>query len=421
MKGRSLALGLAVSFAFLGCKKSPARRRGRRPAVEKAERPPPSEEAAGKVSPGPERPKERPRPVPEAPTTESRRRRTVYAWFPRDMNNWDTRAIDWSALTHICFRAVVLQPDGTIRPGWGTTPERVSALVKEAHEHGVKVTVLAWGADAKGSSKYLANCPEKTAKSLLEYVKANDLDGVNMDDETWREKNAVTGGSNREPVTRFFRLLRKEFKAARADYHLSYASPPVISAKDKYGAAWIDYAAVAEEIDAFAIMSYCLVPPTVGWTGGSQPVEGGGKVTGHARDYATLIQDYIDATGGRKEKLLLGISNNRGGTEWTCRSDQPLANIYPLIAKPRALSAEEAREGAARHGRKFHPKQKVPWYSYREGDHFVQGWYEDDESYGAKLDLAERYDLGGICIWVLDGAGEPPSTFMLIREHLQGR
>ena len=37
-------------------------------------------------------------------------RRTVYAWFPRDFNNRDTAAIDWSSLTHICYRSVVIQP-----------------------------------------------------------------------------------------------------------------------------------------------------------------------------------------------------------------------------------------------------------------------------------------------------------------------
>lgn len=417
----ALSLLLPLAVALAGCERPPRQpQRTQRGSDRQDTKPSETSvaEAAEKVGPGPERPKERPKPVPETPTAGNRRRRTVYAWFPRDMNNWDTSAIDFSALTHICFRAVVLQPDGTIKPGWGTTPERVRALVKEAHEHGVKVTVLAWGTNAANSSKYLANCPEKTAKSLLEYVKANDLDGVNIDDETWRETNTETGRSNREPVTHFFRLLRKEFKAAGADYHISYASPPVVSSKDRYGAAWIDYAAVADEIDAFAIMSYCLNPPTIGWTGSAQPVAGGGKVTGHARDYATLVQDYLDATGGRKEKLLLGISNTRGGTEWTCRTERPLS---PIVGKPKKLAPEEARANAEEYGRRFDPLQKAPWYRYKRGDRWVQGWYEDDESYGAKLDLVERYDLGGICIWVVDGSKEPPSTFRLIRERLKGR
>jgi len=341
--------------------------------------------------------------------------RIVYGWFPRDLNDWSTIAIDWSALTHICLRSVVLQPDGSIKPGWGCTTEQVRTLVEEAHKHGVKVTVLAWGTNAENSSRYLANCPEKVVDSLLEYVKDNNLDGVNIDDETWREINSETGKSNRDLVTEFFHLLHDKFKAEREDYHISYASPPVINAGDKFGADWIDYAAIADYIDAFTIMAYCMNPPMIGWTGAAQPVEGGGEVTGHARDYVTLVYDYLDATGGKKEKLVLGISNFRGGTEWSCRTNKALS---PIIGKPRKLDMEEARANESRYGRKFHPLQKAPWYCYKDGKNWVQGWYEDGESFSAKLKLIGEYNLKGICIWVLDGTKEPRENFRLIHRYI---
>ncbi len=141
----------------------------------------------------------------------------------------------------------------------------------------------------------------------------------------------------------------------------------------------------------------------------------------HCRDYTTTIRDYLAATGGRNDKILLGISVVLGGTEWRCRSDQPLSPIYPLIEKPRRITAEQARANAATHGRRFEPRQQEPWYCYREGDHFVQGWYEDEESFAAKLDLAGRFDLQGVCLWVLDGVKEPPETYRLLREHLRGK
>lgn len=53
--------------------------------------------------------------------------RIVYGWFPRDLNDWSTIAIDWSALTHICLRSIVLQPDGSIKPGWGCTTGKLQA------------------------------------------------------------------------------------------------------------------------------------------------------------------------------------------------------------------------------------------------------------------------------------------------------
>ena len=349
-------------------------------------------------------------------------RKTVYAWFPRRFDDLDTRAIDWSVITHLSFRSVVIQRDGKIQE----TRRRadVRRLVEEAHAHGVRVHVLVWGErpqNARGvdigaySSEYLAHHPAEAVQSLLDYVRANNLDGLDMDDETWSERNTITGGANRELVTQFFRQLVKAFKAERTDYQIFWAAPPTIDPRDKYATAWPDYRAIAGLVDGICIMSYTMNPPTIGWTGGAQPLRGGGKVNGHPRDYETCLQDYLAATGGRRDKLLLGIANDLGGTEWTCKSDRPLA---PIVGRPRKLSPSEARANAAKYGRRFDPHHQVPWYCYRQGDQWIQGWYEDEESLAAKLKMARRLSIQGICLWVLDGANEPPQTFQLIREHL---
>jgi len=347
-------------------------------------------------------------------------KRVVYGWFPGDMdpkknNDWSTAALDWTALTHLSFRAVLLKGDGSVVPGYGTTPERVRKLVQEAHGHGVKITVLAWGVNADASSEYLAHHAEKTVDGLLEYVKTYDLDGVNIDDETWKRSNKLAPDGNRDLVTKFFKLLHDKFKAARADYHLSWASPGVIAPNDKFSESWPDYKTIADYIDGYTVMSYVMSPPSIGWTGSSQPVSGGGRVGDHARDYETLVQDYVAATGGRKDKLILGVGNERTGIEWDCRTDQPLS---PILGKPRMLTAVEARANAEKHGRKFDPKQQAPWYCYAKGDGFVQGWYEDEESFAAKLKLFRRHDLAGVCIWVLDGVREPADVFTSIRKHI---
>ncbi len=341
-------------------------------------------------------------------------KRTVYAWFPASPGNFDTRAIDWTAITHLSFRAVLIQADGTLKET--IARDKVKALVDEGHRHGVKITVLVWGTNSKNSSEYLGHHRDKAVESLVEYVTANNLDGLDMDDETWREKNEATGGANRELVTEFFRALIKAIKAKQPAAQVFWAAPPVISPKERYGEPWPDYKALAELLDGLAIMSYTLNPPTIGWTTSSYPVGGGGKVAGHARDCTTCIQDYIEAAGGKKDKLLLGIATSRGGTEWTCRTDQPLS---PIVGKPRKLTAEEARANAEKYGRLFDDRQMAPWYRFKKDDQWVQGWYEDDESLAAKLDLARKQGLQGICVWVLDGAKEPASTFELIRKHLQ--
>ena len=348
--------------------------------------------------------------LPSAPAP----KRVVYGWFPSNVNDWSTAALDWSAITHLSFRSVVLKADGAVDPGFGATPERIKKLVEEAHRHNVKVTVLAWGTTPEGSSSYLARHQEKIVDGLVAFVKAHHLDGVNMDDETWRKVNTTDQQPNRDRVTAFFRLLRDKLKAVRADYHLTWASPGVISPDDRFGDSWPDYKAVAELIDAYTVMSYVMAPAGIGWTGAAQPLGGGGKVGGHARDYRTLVEDYLAATGGRKDKLIFGLGNDRGGAEWDCKTDQPLSRI---VGKPRRITAAEARANAEKHGRKFDPQQKAPWYCYAKDDGFVQGWYEDEESLAAKLAFYREQDLAGVCIWVLDGAKEPPETFQAIRKH----
>ncbi|HET8546970.1 MAG TPA: hypothetical protein VFL57_03160 [Bryobacteraceae bacterium] len=48
--------------------------------------------------------------------------KTVYAWYPARFGTWNTSSIQWDALTHICYRSVVLQADGSIAKPAGNPP-----------------------------------------------------------------------------------------------------------------------------------------------------------------------------------------------------------------------------------------------------------------------------------------------------------
>ena len=51
-----------------------------------------------------------------------------------------------------------------------------------------------------------------------------------------------------------------------------------------------------------------------------------------------MVRDYLDAMGGHKEKLLVGVSLKFGGYEWLCRTDQRLA---PILDRGTWRSLEE--------------------------------------------------------------------------------
>lgn len=337
------------------------------------------------------------------------RPQTVYAWFPAQFGSWRTDGVQWDCLTHLCFRSVELTAEGTLVTPAGNPPKE---FVDAAHRHGVKVTVLVWGTGAGKSDSYLARYPERAAQSLLAYVRANNLDGVNLDDETYREINSVTQTSNRDLLTRFFRTLRRTLRG----YHLSFAAPPVISPADRFACSWMDWPAIAHEVDAVIPMGYCLNPPGAGWTTHPEPIAGGGKAPWTTtRDLQTMVRDYIRAMGGHREKLLVGMSLAFGGYEWRCRTDSPLS---PTLGPGRPITAAEAAQMANRYGRRWDARQQSPWYCHQDGDAFVQGWYSDEPAWQARLRWVWEQGLGGIGVWVLDGVNDPPERWQLLRGFL---
>lgn len=333
-------------------------------------------------------------------------RRMVYAWFPARFGSWKTDGIRWECLTHLCFRSVELRADASVRTPAGDPPRE---FVETAHRHQVKVTVLVWVASAADSDGYLANAPQAAADHLLDYVRRNHLDGVNIDDEAMREFNASDGTPNRARVTRFFRALAATFRKARADYHLSFAAPAVISPQDRYATKWLDLAAIADSVDAVIPMGYTMNPPTIGWATNPEPLGGGGKAPSTTtRDLKTMVGDYLRAMGDRREKLLPGCSVSFGGFEWRCRTGERLS---PAMDSGAVRSLAECEEQAARHGRRWDEAQASPWYCYPDGGAFVQGWYNDVPAWKAKLEWIRQERLGGVGVWVLDGVDDPPGRW----------
>lgn len=351
--------------------------------------------------------------VQNVPAKEPAARKTVYAWFPARFGSWRTDGIQWDCLTHICFRSVVLTAEGTLQRPAGNPPKE---FVDTAHRHGVKVTVLVWTNKREDSDGYLAKFPQEATNNLLAYVKENNLDGVNIDDEQMGEFNAVANAPNRELVTRFFQILSRTFKSANPNYHITFAAPPVISKDDRFATKWLDMKAIADVVDGIIPMGYTQNPPTIGWATNPEPLGGGGRAAHTTtRDIKTMVRDYLDAMGGKKEKLLVGVSVNFGGYEWRCRTDQRLS---PIVGRGILKSLAECEQKARKHGQRWDDEQQSPWYCYKEGDAFVQGWYNDLKAWQAKLDWIKQQQLGGIGIWVLDGVNDPPERWQALRAYV---
>jgi spore germination protein YaaH len=330
--------------------------------------------------------------------------RTVFGWFPARFGNWDTSGIQWDAVTHLSFRSVVIAADGSLLLPAGHPPP---AFVEEAHRHGVKLCVLVWVNSQTDSSSYLANSSRRAAESLLAYVGENRLDGVCWDDEHWKEENAPL-------VAQFLQTLGQTFKDANSEYHVSVAAPPVISPRDRYAVHWLDWQAIADSVDAIIPMLYTANPPSIGWSTNAQPLAGGGHTDEVvARDTVTLMADYCEVLGGRTDKLLVGIpSFPSPGYEFRCATAERLS---PIIGRGSRKAFEELEAQARTYGRRWDSKQQSAWYVYQDGEQYVQGWYDDEHSWAARLDYVNQEQFGGVGIWVLDGSADSSAMWDMLR------
>jgi GH18 family chitinase len=126
----------------------------------------------------------------------------------------------------------------------------------------------------------------------------------------------------------------------------------------------------------------------------------------------------LEAMGGHQEKLLVGVSLKLGGYEWRCRTDQRLS---PTLDKGTWRSLAECESRARDHTARWDEAQKSPWYSYPDGDAFVQGWFNNAHAWQVKLNWIKEQGLGGLGMWVLDGVNDLPVTWELLRQYLSGK
>ncbi|HET8546971.1 MAG TPA: glycosyl hydrolase family 18 protein [Bryobacteraceae bacterium] len=278
----------------------------------------------------------------------------------------------------------------------------------------MKVCILAWANNRSDSDGYLANHPDEAVENLLAYVRDNGLDGISYDDEMIGRTNSRTGGPSQPLVSAFFQKLYQAFKSANSSYQISYAAPPVISSKDRFGSDWFDWSAIAPCVDAIVPMLYTANPPSIGWTTVAEPLAGS-KQTGSTvpRDVVTLMGDYYEALGDQKSKLLLGVNSFPwSGYEFRARS---AARLAAILERGKTQPYEYMQAQAALYGKRWDSKQQSTWYASQDGEEFIQGWFDDEHSWAAKLDYVNQEELGGVGIWVVDGQNDSPAMWDMLR------
>ncbi len=208
----------------------------------------------------------------------------------------------------------------------------------------------------------------RAVENIYRLLVEGGYDGVNIDFEGMPP-------STRAGLTAFMRELSARLRPA--GLLVTMAVPAKWSADDSINsfAACFDYAALGEVVDYLVIMTYDQHGP---WSGPG-PVAGA--------DWVKKVIEYA-VTVVPGEKILLGLAGY--GYDWS-------------YAGCRSIKAADAPGLAARYGATIHwdSTAQVPYFVYYSSGVRHEVWYENSYSVDFKVDMVNRYGLGGVALWSL--------------------
>lgn len=282
-------------------------------------------------------------------------------------------------------------PTGTLVPSFDTRD--TAAALKHAGEQGLRTYALIhnMALDAKGRGNFnstlahqlLANptARQRLVYNILQVLQDWRMTGVHIDFE-------MVQPSDRTYLNTFVQELYEVLHPAGFEITMALPSKTRELPNDSWSGAY-DYATLSRYADQIMLMTY-----DEHWSGGSP-----GPVAS-----ITWVEDvirYALSAGVPRQKIILGIAGY--GYDW------------PAYGDGRAVTYQAAMDIADQYGAPilWDSKAKVPYIRYGNGR---QIWFESRQSLSYKLELVNRYQLGGISLWRL--GQEDPGCWAVIRDML---
>ncbi|MFH1853243.1 MAG: glycosyl hydrolase family 18 protein [Candidatus Neomarinimicrobiota bacterium] len=291
---------------------------------------------------------------------------------------WSGRAwenYNYNLLTTIAWFSVGATATGSVTNynGW---PD--AGLINLAHSNGVDVVLCVTLFDGTALTTLLSSPTyrQNLINNLIALVKSGNGDGVNIDFE------AFPAGQKANMV-QFITDLTSAFHNQIPGSQVTLAMPAV-DWSDKW-----DYNALATVSDGLFIMGYDFFGS---WSETTGPVA---PLTGYTYNITWSVNDYITKTGGKTDKLMLGVPYY--GRKWQTAGDTPGSTVLSYIGSPFYAEAEAL---ALTYGSDWYATTQTPWIAYQSGS-WYQVWYDDSLSLSLKYDLALDKDLGGVGMWAL--------------------
>jgi spore germination protein YaaH len=310
-------------------------------------------------------------------------------------------------------RLVREKPDGGVPPGWeGFESQAFGDLKERLQAAGVKVVLVVqrfgWSEGAAQRSERLLedrDSHDRLARQIAELVESRELDGVNLDVEPVPEELA-------DDYVALVREVRTALDALDPELELTLEVHPSLVGYD-LAALTADDAA-----DRAIIMGYEYRTDGAEATGSHAPLD-----DESGRDLRTTVEQALEQVSG--DKLVLALPWY--GRAWSTGSPEPGAATVSGEDVPAAntVDYDAAVAQAIESGREYLPGQESAWTAYVDQDcadcpaTWRQIWYDDADSFGAKVDLALTSGLAGVGIWALGFDGERPELWAALRQQLE--
>ena len=282
--------------------------------------------------------------------------------------------------------------DGNVTGGWDTSTGDYATLTAAAHSRSLKVLPViqsSWDS-GKTVDTVLASAPAraKLESQLIQRIQSTNSDGIVIDFELM----STSTGPN---LTQFMKELYAQL------HPLNKLVIEAVIARTG-SEAWLgefDYHALAQYVDYLHIMTYDYSHSTPG------PLA--------PLDWSNKVLQYTQGQGVDMHKVLLGIPYY--GVDWwtTDTGTNPTYNhraggMADLLALAKGPVQRDASQ--------------IPYFNYTDasGTHTV--YYDDAQSWNAKLALLNQYNLGGIGAWSLSWTQNPASSsaiFPLLKQYLR--
>lgn len=298
---------------------------------------------------------------------------------------WNGRAYlnyNYSLLSRIVYFSYALDPSTgnyTQIHSWKSTGIR-----EKAHSYGCKVDLCVSNFGATNNRKFLKNIAAQNLliDSLIQLVSQYGGDGVNLDFE------GIPGICKKE-FTNFVINLSTKFKAVNSEYKISICLPAI----DFANAFEIDI--LQKYVDFFIIMGYDFY-------GGSSTVAGpnaplfSGEIW-YPYNLEVSVTHYIKEKGLQPDKCILALPYF--GKEWTTAKGTVPSSVKRFIKTRTYAEIQGLYEG--KYALSFDSVSCSSYYTFHNGDRWVQSWFDDTYSLGIKYDYILSSKLAGVGIWAL--------------------